>query len=325
MIKCSLFSMRKEYLMLFALDNIAWFLAIFFYLFFAILKPNAMLNVDIIIFIFYSMTTIGSLALAESIALISGNIDVSVDRIVGFVGVLAAKLIISFPINPYLAIFLPVVLGTLCGCFNGLLVGILRLNPFVSTLATSMVFSGLLLITSSTSLWSLPKVYLYIGGNMGFAIIMFFCILVLFWFILRYTTLGRNIYAVGGNPFAALMLGVNLKKTIFATYAIVGMVCGLATLFYTGFCGSAPINMASNALFPAFAGAVLGGISLSGGRGSVVNAFAGGLLVGIINAGLAMFAVSEEIRMVSTGALVIAAILVSSLRETLREKVSRII
>jgi ribose/xylose/arabinose/galactoside ABC-type transport system permease subunit len=310
---------------LFILDNLAWFLALLVYVSFAVIKPSAMLNIDIIIFIFYVMTTIGLLVLAESIALISGNFDISIDRIVGFVAILVARLIAEYSINPLIGIFLTLFFGLMCGAFNGLLVGILGLNPFVSTLATSIIFSGLLLLVSPTTIWHLPNIYLYIGKNMGIAIATFFVILFFFWFILRYTKLGRNIYSVGGSSSTSLMLGISIKKTLFITYCIVGTICGVAALFYTGFCGSAPINMANNALFPAFAGAVLGGISLRGGRGSIINAFAGGLLIGIIDAGLAMFAVSEPVRLVSTGLLVTAAILIGNFRETLREKISRIL
>lgn len=282
-----------------------------------------MLNMDIIIFIFYFMTTIGLLVLAESIALLSGNFDISIDRITGFVGILAGKLITRYSINPYFGFFLPVIFGCLCGSLNGFLVGILRLNPFVSTLATSIVFAGALLLTSSTSIWHLPEPYLYIGREMGTSILLFFCILIFFWFFLKYSRLGRRIYASGGNPSASLMLGINIRKIYFITYCIVGLICGIAALFYTGFCGAVPVNMATGALFPAFAGAVLGGISLRGGRGSVMNAFAGGLLIGVINAGLAMFAISEEIRMVTTGLLVISAIVIGNVREIVRERVSR--
>lgn len=315
--------LRKGGLLLHILNNFAWVLVILFYAVFAILRPAAIFNIRIVIFLFYVMTINGLLVLAQSIALISGNFDISIDRITAFVAITVAKLLVTFNINPYLGILLAVMFGILCGAFNGFLVGILRFNPFVSTLATSMVFSGLLLVVSSTSIWHLPRAYLYVGQNMGVAILVFFLILIFFWFFFRYTKFGRHIYAVGGNPSAAPMLGINTRIILFLTYCIIGGVCGIAALFYTGFNGSAPTNMATGALFPAFAGAVLGGISLRGGRGSVVNAFAGALLIGIINAGLAMFAVAEPIRVLTTGLMVIIAIVIGSFRETLREKVSR--
>lgn len=318
-------SSRGLRFLLLVLDNLAWFLVLLFFVVFAAIRPTAMLNLNMIAFMFYFMTTIGLLILAESIALISGNFDISIEKITVFVAVLSAKLITEFSISPYLGIFLPLIFGFLCGSLNGVLVGTLGLNPFISTLATSMLFSGLLLISSSTSIWNLPRAYLYLGGNMGAAIPAFFLILIFFWFFLYYSRLGRNIYAVGGNPLTALMLGISLKKTLFLTYCIVGTLCGVAAIFYTGFAGAAPINMATGALFPAFAGAVLGGISLKGGRGSVLNAFAGGLLIGVINAGLAMFAIADPIRQVITGLLVLMAILVGKLRESTREKLSRIL
>lgn len=315
----------KGRIVLFILDNIAWFLVILFYAFFAILKPYAMLNIDIIVFIFYTMTTVGLLVLAESIALLSGNFDISIDRMTGFVAIFAAKLITKYSINPYVGLLLPVILGGFCGSFNGLLVGILGLNPFISTLSSSIIFAGLLLIVSPQSVWNIPAPYLFVGRNMGASISLFFCILIFFWFFLKYSRLGRRIYASGGNPSASAMLGIDVGKTYFITYCIVGMICGIAAIIYTGFSGAAPINMAYGALFPAFAGAVLGGISLRGGRGSVLNAFAGGLLIAVINAGLAMFAIPEAIRMVITGVLVVTAILIGNFREIIRGRVSRML
>lgn len=314
---------KKERIFLFILDNIAWFLVVIFYSVFAILRPTAMLNMDIVIFIFYTMTTVGLLVLAESIALISGNFDISIDRMTGFIGILAGMLITRYSINPYFGLLLPLIFGLLCGSLNGFLVGILKLNPFISTLATSMVFTGALLLASPTSIWKLPEPYLYIGGNMNTAILLFFCVLLFFWLILRYSRLGRRIYASGGDPSASLMLGIDTRKVYFITYCIVGLICGIAAIFYTGFCGAVPVNMAVGALFPAFAGAILGGISLRGGRGSVMNAFAGGLLFSVINAGLAMFAVPEEIRMFATGSLVVLAVVIGNFREIVRERLSR--
>jgi len=307
---------------MFFLDNLAWFLIIFFYLMFAILKP-AMLGIDFIIFMLYSSIPLGLLVLAESIVLLSGNFDVSIDRITGFSAMLAGKLITMYSINAELAIPLPLIFGVLCGCLNGFLIGYLSLNPFIVTLGTYMAFNGAILVVSPTSIWHLPELYIFPGKDIVTSILSFALILVLLALFLKYFRIGRRIYMVGGNPQAALMLGVDVKKTTFLAFAIDGLLCGIAALIFTGFSAAVPVNIATGYTFSAFAGAVLGGISLKGGRGSILNAFAGDLLLSVINAGLVLFAIREEVRWIVTGALVVSALLIDRAREIVREKVAK--
>lgn len=313
---------KIQKIQMFFLDNLAWFLIVFFYFGFAIFKP-AMLGIDYIIFMLYSSIPLGLLVLAESIVLLSGNFDVSIDRITGFSAMLAGKLITIYSIDPYLALLLPLIFGTLCGSLNGFLIGYLGLNPFIITLGTYMVFNGAILIVSPTSIWHLPEPYLFLGKNIVASISSFIFILILLAFFLKFFRIGRRIYMTGGNPQAALMLGVNVKMTVFLAFMIDGLLCGIAALTLTGFNAAVPVNIATGYTFPAFAGAVLGGISLKGGRGSVLNAFAGVLLLSVINAGLVLFAIREEVRWVITGALVASALIIDKLREIVREKVAK--
>jgi ribose/xylose/arabinose/galactoside ABC-type transport system permease subunit len=315
---------RMLRIQMFILDNLAWFLIIFFYLMFAILKP-AMLDMSFITFMLYSSVPVGLLVLAESIVLLSGNFDLSIDRITGFSAMLAGKLITMYSISAELAMPLPLIFGTLCGSLNGFLVGYLGLNPFIVTLGTYMAFSGAILVVSPTSIWHLPELYILPGKDMIISMLSFGLILILLAFFLKYFRTGRSIYMVGGNPQAALMLGVDVKKVTFLAFTLGGLLCGIAALIFTGFNASVPVNIASGYTFTAFAAAVLGGISLRGGRGSVLNAFAGTLLLSVINAGLVLFAIREEVRWIITGALVVSALLIDKARETVRARVARII
>jgi ribose/xylose/arabinose/galactoside ABC-type transport system permease subunit len=215
------------------------------------------------------------------------------------------------------------IIGALCGSLNGFLVGGLRLNPFIATLGTLMFFKGIKLVVSPSSIWatSLPEFYLTIGKSTLTTIIVFCLILVFLWFLFRYVRFGINIYAVGGNPQSAHMLGINIGRTYFFVYVLDGTLCGLASLFYSGYVHSVPINIAEGTMILAFAGAVIGGVSLRGGRGSVINAFWGILLLGFIESGLAMFAVSSEVRMASYGILVVTAVIIASFKDSLRDKI----
>lgn len=314
----------SERMMLFVLEQISLILILVFFGIFASLRPRGMLNSDTIIFIIYSAVPIGFIVLAESTALFSGNFDLSVGQITGFSALCAGRILMQLDGFPaHLSIFLPIIIGALCGSLNGLLVGRLRINPFVATLGTFMFFKGMKLVVSPSSIWasSLPTFYLSVGRSIPITITVFVLILAFLWFFFRYTKWGVNIYAAGGNPQSAHMLGVNVGKVYFFTYVLSGALCGLAALFYSGYINAIPINIAEGRMMIAFAGSVIGGVSLRGGRGSVINAFWGTLLLGFIEAGLAMFAVSSEVRMATYGILVVIAVIIGTFKDSLRDRI----
>ncbi len=314
---------NKENILLFLLDQISLILIILFLGIFAYLKPRGILNIHTLVFTLYSAVPIGFLVLAESLALFSGNFDLSVDQIAGLSALAGGQILVLLPgLPPFLAVLVPIIVGIFAGALNGVLVGGLKLNPFVATLGTYMFFKGLKLIIRKSSIWSndLPALYLKIGKDITTTITIFFILLIVLWFFFKYTKLGTSIYAVGGNSQSSYMLGINVMKIYFITYILDGALCGLSALFYTGYVQGVPINLAEGKMMLAFAGAIIGGVSLRGGRGSVINAFWGILLLGVIETGLAMFAVSAEARMASYGLLVITAVIIAGFKDTIRGK-----
>jgi ribose/xylose/arabinose/galactoside ABC-type transport system permease subunit len=266
------------------------------------------------------------LVVAEAIPLITGNFDLSVGQITGLAAMAAAYILLRNPnFNFILAFIMPFVFGTLCGALNGFLVGLINFNPFLVTLGTSLLFDGLTLMIHPQSIWGLdlPRYYVSFGSNEYIALLFFIMVLLILGLALRYSRTGIHIYATGGDRVSSEMLGIKTNWIIFLAYTIAGFLCGGAALIYTGFCNGVPLNLADGALFPAFAGAVIGGISLAGGRGSVINAFGGCLVVGTLEAGLTMFAISPEMRKAAMGILVIFAILLDRLRITYRDKLLR--
>jgi len=318
--------LRAENTLVFILDQMAWLLVILFYTSFAVLKPGALLNPDTLRFIVYSSIPLGFLVVAETIPLITGNFDLSVGQATGLAAMASAYVLMRNPtLNPQLAFVMPFAFGLLCGTLNGFLVGILNLNPFLSTLGTFLLFDGLTLMIYPQSIWGgdIPRYYTTFGGTDYTAIIFFTASLIVLGVALKYTGVGIHIYATGGDKESAAMLGIRTNLVVFLAYAMAGFFSGASALIYTGFVNGVPLNLADGAIFPAFAGAVIGGVSLSGGRGSVVNSFAGCLVVGILEAGLTMFAISPDQRKASTGILVIFAILLDRVRIKYRDRLLR--
>jgi len=318
--------LTTENIFVFVLDQMAWLLVVLFYLSFAILNPSAMLNLDTFRFLLYSSVPIGFLVLAESIPLITGNFDLSIGQISGLVAMASGYILMrNLDLNPIFAFIVPFALGALCGMLNGFLVGIVGLNPFLATLGTFLLFDGLTIMIHPQSIWGLelPKYYTSFGGTDYVATPFFIATLIILGLAFRYTRVGIHIYATGGDRESATMLGIKASSVIFLAYTIGGFFSGASALIYTGFCNGIPLNLADGAIFPAFAGAVIGGVSLTGGRGSVINTFGGCLVVGTLEAGLTMFAVSPELRKASMGLLVIFAILLDRVRVAYRDRLLR--
>jgi len=320
---------EKEKIELFLLDQLAWILVIVFYTIFAIIKPAAMLNPATLHFLIYSSVPIGFLVLAESITLFTGNFDLSIAEQAGLIGMASGVILMhfqeSFWVTPILCVLLPITFGILCGSLNGALIGKAGLNPFLVTMGTMIAFDGLTMLIRPQSIWArdLPKFFISIGADETISIIIFILILLCVWFFLKYIRFGVYLYAVGSDRETSRMFGINVENMIFIAYMLSGVFSGLAALFYVGFNKGVPMNMAGGALFPAFAGAVIGGVSISGGRGSVVSAFAGSLLIGTLEAGLTMFAISPDARKVAFGILVVSAIIIDRFRTKLRDRILR--
>lgn len=308
---------------LFFLDKTVWLLLVITFLFFVIIKP-VMLSLDVLSIILFSTVPVAFIVLAESVCLLSGNIDISVGAMTGCVAMGSGMVLIRFPgIPPYLYFFLPLFFGLLCGMLNGFLVGVLRLNSLIATLGTFTVFEGATILISPYNLKGnlLPEVYKLPGGEMWIAVTILLSVILCLGVILHYTRFGTYIYATGGGSMTSSMLGINTKKIIFYTFALGGTLCGISALMYTGFLGCVTINLANGTIFPAITGAVIGGIALSGGRGSVVAAFGGILFLGVIQGGLTMFNIHPMARQIFIGALLIFAIVLNQIRDKERTRI----
>ena len=313
----------KVKLQLRILDNMSWVLIIVFYLIFAVLRPKGMLQLNTLLFIVYSAIPLGFLVFGTSLCLISGKMDLSIAEVCGFTAMLSALILTKWApvIPPPFDVLVPVIIGGACGLINGFLVGYVGLNPFLVTLGTSLAFEGATLLLQSFPVYTgFSDFYLAIGGNEIAAIFIVLAIVVVLQVMLTKTRYGSHIYAIGGNTLSAKMVGIDPKKMFLSIYTLSGVFAGLSALAYTGFLMAVPPALADGNVFLAFGGAIIGGISLDGGRGSMFNAFAGVLFLGLIEAGLSMFNVSPFLRRTIYGILVIFAILLNKYRNEMRDK-----
>jgi len=322
---------NKEYdqseLIVTLIDNLVWPLLFVVFISFTLLLPETFLTINNIQFLLFSAAGLGMIALAESICLISGNFDLSVGSIAGFSAMFTGTFMAQwFPSTPGLVgIALILIVGGFIGLLNGLSISYLGVNPFLQTLAFLMIFQGGILVISNSSQSSLPESYTFIGGGtvlggVPFAILLMLGVYALFGIILKYSRFGAKVYAVGGNETAAEGAGINTKRVIVYVYIISGVLSALGGLLFTGFLGSATPTLGENALFPAFAAAVIGGISMFGGRGKVIGALGGVLLLGTIEAGLVMLRVDPNTIETTTGLVLLGAILLYTYMEKYRSR-----
>jgi len=317
---------RKALLVL-LMDNLVWPLLVIVFGAFVLLLPDTFLTAQNIQFLLYSSAALGMIALAESLCLISGNFDLSVGSIAGFSAMFTATLLSQWvPSASWgVGILLILFVGGFIGLLNGISISYLGVNPFLQTLAFLIIFQGGILIISNTAQTALPDLYVYIGGGTVFAEIPFAILLMLAVYAscglaLKYSRFGTKVYAVGGNDEAAKEAGINTKRVVLLVYIFSGVLSALGGLLYTGFLGAATPTLGENSLFPAFAAAVIGGISLFGGRGKVTGALGGVLLLGTVEAGLVMLRVEPNIIRTATGGVLLGAILLYTYIERYRSR-----
>jgi simple sugar transport system permease protein len=186
------------------------------------------------------------------------------------------------------------------------------------------MYQWFIYVVRQNTVTSLPASFIYLGAEsiLGIQVVVPFMIIVslALSIVMRKTRFGNYIYAVGGNPQAATMLGINTKGIVFAVFVLSGFFSGMTGLLYAGFVQSVSVELTNGLVFTAFAGAVLGGISLKGGSGKISNAYGGIVLMGTIQAGSHMLLLPPEWVGILTGALILGAILLNQARERIRKR-----
>lgn len=255
------------------------------------------------------------IAYGMTFVILTGGIDLSVGSILALSSALMAGMIVS-GIDPILAILIGCVLGALMGMVNGLLVIKGKMAPFIATLATMTVYRGLTLVyTDGNPITGLGDNYLFQLFGRGYflgipvpAITMMASFAIL-WVILHKTPFGRQTYAIGGNEKAAVISGIKVPRVKVMIYSLAGLLSALAGAILTSRLNSAQPTAGTSYELDAIAAVVLGGTSLSGGRGRIFGTLIGALIIGTLNNGLNLLGVSSFYQMVVKGIVILIAVL----------------
>lgn len=275
--------------------------------------------------IFLSSSAIGILVIAESLVLITGNFDLSIESILGFTAVLAGWLMVPYAftsnllLNPVLTIFIMIAVGAIIGIFNGVLIVKLKMNAFIVTIAMLIILRGAAVnLTKGSIMIKLPEIFTSIAkievGTFPLIIYIFIFLLVLFQIILKFTRFGRNIYAIGDNKEAAYASGINVDRTIIAAFILAGVLSAIAGWVLSARYRSIAPGIGEGMIFDVVAAAVIGGISLSGGRGNLFGALGGILLLSIIQNILNLLEFSPFYINMIRGGIILLAIFIDSFR-----------
>ncbi|TBW40735.1 ABC transporter permease [Siculibacillus lacustris] len=260
-------------------------------------------------------------ACAQAIVLITRNLDVSVGSMMGLVAYLTADWAATHPgITPVEVVAIPLMIGTVLGAINGLLVAYGRVPALIATLGTMSLYRGFTYIyahgqevtSSRLPPWMLSSVDARIGGLPILILVSIAIVAVVAWLLHAYP-FGRRLYAVGSNGVAAWFFGLRAERVVFFAYVACGFLCGIAGLLYAARVGTVTVVLANGWEMSSLASAVIGGVSVSGGSGTVVGAALGAVVLATIDNGLVLLRVPEFWRMFIQGAAIVAAVAVDAL------------
>jgi inositol transport system permease protein len=287
------------------------FLSIFLILSFAsdaFFTPTNLINIA------KQASTVAIIAIGQTFCLIIGGMDLSSGSIMALAGVTSAMFGLADSTNMPVAFAVALLVGTACGLLNGIVVSKGMVPAFIATLGMQQIARGMaLLVTNATPVFGLSKTYTFLGSGkvagVPMLVIVMVINIVIAAFVLNKTKFGRHIYAVGGNELSAHVSGIHVAKVKLLVYTIAGALAGLGGLLLAGRIQSGTPTMGEGYELDAIAGAVIGGVSTSGGIGTVYGAVIGSLLMAMISNGLDLLNVSAYYQQISKGLIIILAVL----------------
>jgi simple sugar transport system permease protein len=273
---------------------------------------------------------LGMVVVAETLILLTGSFDLSLQSIYGLAPMVGAWLIVptdghglGTDWNPAVGILVTLGIGAAVGLFNGVMIVKLRFNAFIFTLAMLILLAGIQQgIVSGQSVYSMPPSFVYLGSAywLGFPVSAWVTIgvFILAGAYLRYHRTGRAIYAIGGNLEAARAAGIKVDWVRIGVFCVAGLLAAVGGLMTAGQVLTVTANQGNNLIFTVFAAAVIGGIALEGGRGRMVGAFTGVVLLGMVNDVLVLRNTSTFWIDAVNGAIILLALLLARVIGSIR-------
>ncbi|MCO1579068.1 ABC transporter permease [Crossiella sp. SN42] len=261
------------------------------------LVNDRFLTTDNLVAVLGASAALAMVVLGETLVLLTGKFDLSLESTVGIAPAVGALLAIPAasgigwfddPLPAWLAILAGLVVGAVVGLFNGFLVVKLQLNAFIVTLAMLIILRGLLVgSTEGKTLFQMPEAFFALATTtfLGLPISVWLAGIayLVAGFLLRYHRIGRALYAIGGNAQAARAAGIRVDRIAWSVFVVAGVLAAIGGLIQTGYVGALSAGQGDRMIFTVFAAAVIGGISLDGGKGTLFGALTGVLLLGVVD------------------------------------------
>ncbi len=288
-----------------------------------IINPK-FVTVSNVIAIFQQIAVLGVLTMAMSMLLISGGIDLSIGSMMTLSAVVVATVLLKGG-NMAVALAAGIGISVICGLFNGVIIAKSRCMPLIITLGTSQIFYGISLLIAGGSFLQFQNKLdfmrtIKLAGFLPLMVIFMILVCVLVYFLLEHTKFGRRIVAIGGNEKNAYLSGISVDLYKIITYGISGAIVAIAGLIFAARLNAITANAGSGYELNALVAAVIGGVTFEGGRGTVLGAFLGCLLIGIISNALDILGVDAYIKIVITGAIIVFAVVLSNIQNLSRRK-----
>jgi fructose transport system permease protein len=274
--------------------------------------------------ILQQIAVVGILGAAQTLVILTAGIDLSIGVVMVISAVIMGNFAVGYGWPAIIAIPIGLLTGTLCGLLNGVLVAYVKLPPFIVTLgtwyivmATNFIYSANETIREADVSAQAPLLHLF-GTNfkvgnavLTLGVIAMVILVLVLWYVLNHTAWGRHVYAVGDDPEAAKLSGIQTKKVLIAVYSLAGLIAAFAAWVAIGRNGSiSPSWAVTDYNLQAITATVVGGISLFGGRGSILGTLFGAMIVGVVSMGLNMLGADPQWKVLLTGVLIIGAVAV---------------
>jgi ribose transport system permease protein len=321
----------------FLLDHLVWLVLVLVLLVFSLAIPN-FFQIGILLNIFEQSTFVGILAIGLSLVIIAGHMDLSIESTMALTAMVTAVLFgsngagLKLSLDPAwlnlpASVALSIAIGALIGASNAYLIVRLKITAFIVTLASFIWVRGLVvLLSGGRSVYGLPDEIRWVSVTsvLGVPMLVWTTLstFVIFAFILAKTPFGRHVVMVGGNAIAAFRAGIEVDRLITTTFLISGGLAGFAGWLLASRTAGATANLGTGMLFEVFAAVVIGGVSLKGGVGGLSGVVAGVLLLSSISTAINVMGMPVHYTQVIRGGLVLAAILLDTVKTSIRRRLA---
>jgi len=315
------------------LDNIVWFILLFVVLVFSA-GIRGFAQWGIYRNILYHAVFVGILAIGEALCIISRELDLSVESVLGLATVVTAYLTGSSSdasgllLNGFLTLGLVLLMGALIGYFNGFLIVKLKISSFIITLSSYLIFRAVgLVITKGHGVIKLRSEVVAVArinvGPVPLLVIIMVFMYTLFYFILTRTQFGRHLYLVGDSREASFNAGIQVSKVLFGAFILSGLLSAFAGWLLAARTNGSSPGIGVGMLFEAFAAVVIGGVSLQGGVGNLAGVFAGAILLSAISTAISILGMPPFYMNIIRGGFIIFAVLIDAIISRIRPRLMR--